>query len=162
MATLYEIDKKILNCIDQETGEVIDEEKLNALRMKRDKKIEKVALWVKNLTADVEAYKAEKDSFAEKEKVAKNKIESLKNWLKYATEEQKFQTAKVAISYRRSESVEIENEEGFIEYAHRIDRDDLLTFKEPTINKTAIKAALKAGQAIEGAQIVEKQNIQIK
>ncbi len=28
MATLYEIDEEILNCVDQETGEIIDPEKL--------------------------------------------------------------------------------------------------------------------------------------
>lgn len=37
MATLYEIDSAIYECVDSETGEVIDEEKLNALMMERKK-----------------------------------------------------------------------------------------------------------------------------
>ena len=161
MASLYEIDQEILNCIDMETGEVVDLDKLNQLQIERDSKIEKVALWVKNLTSDAEAYKAEKELFAEREKAAKSKIESLKNWLSYATGQQKFQTTKVQISYRKSESVEIANEEAFLAYARR-NRDDLLAYKEPTINKTAIKAALKEGQKIDFCSIIEKQNIQVK
>ena len=46
---LYEIDEQILNCIDAETGEIIDADMLNALQMERDAKIEGVALWIKDL-----------------------------------------------------------------------------------------------------------------
>lgn len=162
MATLYEIDQAMLDCIDLETGEIIDAERLDELQMQREEKIEKVALWVKNLESDAAAYKAEKDSFAEKERVAKNKIEGLKKYLAYATEGAKFQTTKVTISFRRSEQVEVQDEVAFIEYAQRVNRDDLLSFKAPTINKTAIKQALKEGQELLGATIVERQNIQIK
>ena len=37
MATLYEIDEEILNCVDQETGEIIDPEKLAQLMQKQSK-----------------------------------------------------------------------------------------------------------------------------
>ena len=47
MATLYEIDEEILNCVDQETGEIIDPEKLAQLQMDFDKKVEGIALWIK-------------------------------------------------------------------------------------------------------------------
>ena len=36
---LYEIDNAILDCIDLETGEVIDTERLDALNMERSKRI---------------------------------------------------------------------------------------------------------------------------
>lgn len=32
MATLYEIDEEILNCVDQETGEIIDPENWHSCR----------------------------------------------------------------------------------------------------------------------------------
>ena len=57
--TLYEIDQQLLDCIDLETGEIIDAEKLTELTMERDEKIEKVALWIKELKAEAEALKAE-------------------------------------------------------------------------------------------------------
>ena len=52
---LYEIDAAITACIDPETGEVLDEEALNALHMERSAKVESVALWIKNLNAEAAA-----------------------------------------------------------------------------------------------------------
>ena len=92
MPSLYEIDKGIMECLDLETGEVIDPERLTALQMERTAKVENVACWIKNLQADAEALKAEKDAFAEREKAALKKIESLKNWLSFALE-RSFSTA---------------------------------------------------------------------
>ena len=102
---LYEIDNAILDCIDLETGEVIDIERLDALNMERDAKIENVACWIKDLRAEAEAIKAEKLALAERQKVAENKVESLKKWVAYALGGQKFITAKCAVSFRNTESV---------------------------------------------------------
>ena len=44
MRALYEIDNEILACVDLETGEVIDTERLDALQMEREKKVEAVAM----------------------------------------------------------------------------------------------------------------------
>lgn len=160
--TLYEIDQGILSCVDADTGELIDPEKLDALMIERTQKVESVALWIKNLNAEAEAYKAEKEAFAEREKAAKNKAESLKKWLAYSLAGQKMSTQKVAISFRKSESVEIEDEERVITYAQKNGRDDLLRYTAPAVNKTAIKAVIKTGKKIPGAVLVEKQNISIK
>lgn len=43
MASLYEIEQSILDCIDTETGEIIDAEKLNELMLEKEVKIENVA-----------------------------------------------------------------------------------------------------------------------
>ncbi len=162
MAKLYEIDQAILDCVDSETGEIIDPERLDALQIERTEKIEKVACWYKNLVSDAAAIKAEKDALAEREASARYKAEGLKKWLTYALDGKKISTPKVAITFRKSESVEIEDEKEFIYAAQDANRDDLLTYKDPTPNKTAIKAALKDGLDIYGARLVEKQNIQIK
>lgn len=162
MATLFEIDQAILSCIDTETGEILDIDRLNALQMERGKKIESVALWIKNLEADVMGYKWQKDAFAEREKAAKNKIESLKKWLTVALDGQKMATDKVAISFRKSESVEIESEDEFMGWADFMERDDLLKYGKPSPDKTAIKNAIKNGQNVFGCAVVEKLNAQIK
>ena len=73
MATLYEIDEEILNCVDQETGEIIDPEKLAQLQMDFDKKVEGIALWIKNLLSDAEAIKAEKNKLADRQRSCENK-----------------------------------------------------------------------------------------
>ena len=43
--TIYEIDSQILECIDEETGEVLDVERLEKLMQDKENKIEAVALW---------------------------------------------------------------------------------------------------------------------
>lgn len=155
MASLYHIDQAILGCIDLETGEIIDPEMLDALQMERQQKIENVALWIKNLASDALAYKAEKEAFAEREKAATKKVETLKNWLAYALEGQKFTTGRCAVTFRRSEAVEIVSEEA-------IPKEYLTEKTTYTPNKTAIKEAIKTGATIDGCMLVEKYNPTIK
>ena len=158
--TIYEIDNEIMNCIDMETGEVIDTDKLNELHMEKDAKIENVACWIKELKAEAEAIKNEKQALADRQRVAENKAESLKNWLAYALNGEKFKTAKCSISYRNSESVEV-TEEG-LEALMR-EHEDLLTYKAPEPNKKAIKDAIKNdGLTVAGVQLVQKTSTIIK
>ena len=148
--TIYEIDEKILNCIDLETGEIIDIDKLNELQFEKDAKIENVACWIKELKAEAEAIKAEKLVLAERQKVAENKAESLKKWLAFALNGEKFKTAKCSVSFRRSESVEV-TEEGL--EALMKEHDELLTYKAPEPNKKAIKDAIKDGLSVQGVRL---------
>ena len=157
--TIYEINEQILNCIDLETGEIIDIDRLNDLQLERDTKIENVACWIKELKAEAEAIKAEKLILAERQKVAENKAESLKKWLTYALDGQKFKTSKCSISYRKSESVEV-TEEGLNNLIK--EHDELLTYKAPEPNKTAIKQALKDGLSVQGVQLVQNTSTIIK
>ena len=62
--TLYEIDSAIMDCVDEETGEIIDLEKLEALNIERDKKVEGIALAVKNYAAEAKAIKEEEEKLA--------------------------------------------------------------------------------------------------
>lgn len=156
---LYEIDNAILDCIDLETGEVIDTERLDALNMERDAKIENVACWIKDLRAENEAIKSEKQKLDSRRKVNDNKIESLMGWLNYALNGTKFKTGKCAISFRASENVEV-TEEGL--EALMKEHDELLTYKAPEPNKTAIKQALKDGLTVAGVELVRNTNVIIK
>lgn len=155
MASLYEIDKGILECIDQETGELIDPERLGNLQMERSQKIENIVLYIKNLESDALAFKAEKEAFADREKAAKNKAEQLKNYLAYALEGQKFSTGRCAVTFRKSEQVEIMD-------ADKIPLEYLVTNVEVKPDKKTIKALLKEGQEISGCRLVENLNPQIK
>ena len=148
--TIYEIDEKILNCIDLETGEIIDIDKLNELELERDAKIENVACWIKELKAEAEAIKAEKLALAERQRVAENKAESLKKWLAYALNGEKFKTAKCSVSFRKTESVEV-TDEGLSNLMK--EHDELLTYKAPEPNKKAIKQAIKDGLSVEGVRL---------
>lgn len=155
MSSLYQIDQAIMACCDTETGEVIDPELLDALLMERDAKIEGVALWIKNLKSDAEAYKAEKETFAEREKKAREKAEKLTEWLTGVLQGQKFQTAKCAVSFRRSTSVDVMDMSVLPEH--------LLTVKTTTTaNKTAIARLLKEGIDVPGCVLTENNNISIR
>ena len=157
--TIYEINQAILDCIDEETGEIIDTEQLDKLQMERDTKLENVACWIKDLKAEAEALKNEKQALAERQKVTENKMESLKKYLAYALDGKKFSTAKCAVSFRNTESVEI-TPEGL--EALMKEHDELLTYKAPEPNKTAIKQAIKDGLNVAGVQLVQNVSTIIK
>lgn len=155
MANLYEIDQAILGCIDPETGEIIDAEMLDSLQMERDAKIENVVCWYKNLLSDAEAIKAEKTALAEREAKCRAKAEKLKAWLVEALGGQAFTTAKCAVSFRRSESVEVFKKAD-------IPAEFLREKTEYEPDKDLIKAAIKDGVVVNGCRLVEKQNAQIR
>lgn len=151
---LYEIDSAIMNCVDMETGEIIDMEALEDLQMERNQKIEGIGCWIKNLLADAKALKEEKDNLAARQKAAENKAASLKEFLSSYLNGEKFKTAKVAISYRKSDSVVVAE--------NAILPEEFLKYAEPTPDKVGLKAALKSGKEISGVTLVTSQNIQIK
>lgn len=156
--TLYEIDKALADFefeIDEDTGEILNAADLDELEMARNDKIEGISLWIKNLEAEKEAVKHEKDNFADRQKRLEKKIESLKGYLTYALDGQKFSTPKVAVSFRKSESVLVKDK-----YLIPDNYMNLSVVREP--NKTAIKNALKRGEEIMGVELLEKRNISIK
>ena len=155
---IYEIEQAILNLVDPETGEITDFEALDNLTIARDEKIENVALWIKNLVAEAKAIREEEKSLAERRKAAENKAESLEKYLEQTLSGEKFSTAKVAISYRKSTAVNIADEETFAKTAC----PTYLVYQPAEIDRKAISEALKNGAIIEGAELVERNNMQIK
>ena len=151
---LYEIEEAIVECFDQETGEIFDIERFEALELERTEKVENICLFIKNLRAEEEALKAEKDAFEKRRKAAENKMESLKRYITDYLGGEKFKTEKVSVSFRKSESLEISD-------VYKVP-EEYLKYKEPEVNKTDLKKAIKAGMSFEGVQIVENQNIQIR
>lgn len=161
---LFDIDERLAACVkldesrvvDTESGEIIDLEAIAALEMERDKKLENLGCWYKNLLADAEALKAQKNAFAEREKAAKAKAESLRGFLGRYLNGKKFETAKVAMSFRKSEAVEFDAKcIGDVP-------EEFLKFKDPELDKVAVKKAIKAGETVPGCELVQRQNLQIK
>lgn len=56
---LYEIEQSILDCIDTETGEIIEPEELENMQMAKEQKVRNIACYIKNLQADAKAYEEE-------------------------------------------------------------------------------------------------------
>ena len=155
--TLYELDKAIADFELEvnEDGEVLNIDELDELQLAREQKIEGISLWVKNLEAEKEAVKHEKDNFADREKRLGKKIDSLKGYLTYALNGQKFSTPKVAVSFRKSESVLVKDD-----YLVPDEYCNITVVRKP--DKKVLKDALKKGAEIMGVELVEKQNVSIK
>ena len=157
MAKLYEIMNEIENFdfeIDEETGEILNFDALDRLQVARDVKIENLCLWVKNLKSDAEAYKAEKESFAKKQKQAENRATSLHNFIQTVLNGDNFKTDRVTVSYRKSEAIELEDKICV--------PDKYFVPQEPKLDKTGLKKAIKAGEEFGGVHLVERQNMSIK
>lgn len=154
MASLYAIDAAILDCVDLETGEIIDVEQLQALQLERQEKIENVALWYKNLLSDADQYAAEEASFKKKKLRAQAQAESLKRYLLDALGGEKYKSARVSISYRNTPRVVVDD---VLNLPPRFVR-----FADPEPNKTEIAAAIKAGEEVSGARLESNQSIIIK
>lgn len=157
MATLYEIVREIEDFqfdIDDETGEILNFDELDALQLEKDTKVENICLLIKNLRSDAEAYKNEKNSFEQKRKAAENKADRLTAYVQYILAGDKFKSSKVNVSYRKSEQIECVD-------MLMVD-PDYLRFKEPELDKKKIKDALKQGVEVKGCQLVERLNVQIR
>ena len=155
---LYEIkqefEKAIEECVDMETGEIINPARLDELNMVLTDKRENVALYIKNLSAEAKAIDEEAKNLTNRKRVLNNKVEGLKKYLADNLEGHKFETAKVVVSFRKSEQLEINS----IEHIPT----EYLISQEPKIDKVALKNSIKQGIEINGVQIITKQNIQIK
>lgn len=157
---LYEIDSAILACVDPETGEIQDIERFAELQMAKDEKIENIALWIKDLNAEALAIKAEEQKLAIRRKKAERKAEQLKDYLTiFLGKGGTFDSPKVAISFRRSKAVELDDE--FIGWAQGY-LDNLLRYKEPEPDKTAIKEMLEQGAELPFCRLVENMSMQVK
>ena len=163
--SLYDIDNMVYTVLenglifDEETGEVLfDEENLTELELERNKKLEAVALYIKSLEAEAEAMKAEAKKLADRREAKERKAERLLSYISnsmHALGDTKLETAKVALSFRKSEAVEVYD-------PVLLPAEFTKTKTTVTPDKTAIKAAIKAGQEVAGATLEIKKNLQIK
>lgn len=144
--------------VDEETGEVIGFEAVDTLDAAFEDKAEAYAIAIKTLLAQAQAIHAERDNLKAREDAAKRRAESLKNHLAQsmaAVGKDKIETARAALSFRKSTQVQITND---VEVP--ADLCKVIIDRKP--DKTAIGKLLRAGENVPGAQLVENQNLQVK
>lgn len=179
--TLYEIDER-LNLLeefmcDPDTGELLSEEEFNQkfdeIQMSLNEKIENSMCFYKSLMAEVEAFKKEKANLEQRRKVKENLAERIKKRIDDYIIQQytddhgvidtaslnkfKFETPRLKLSYRKSDIVNIKDVTK-IPNAFIKER----TLKEDDVMKAELKKSLKNGDNIEGAELVNKLNMQVK
>lgn len=136
---------------------------LEAITGSLEDKVDSIACILKGMEADMAAIKAEEDRLKARRQVKAAAYDRLKQYLSDSLQRagmDKLETARNRITFRKSEKV-VCDEAVFLAWATE-NRDDLLTYKAPEANLTAIKAALKNGDEVFGAYICENRNIQIK
>lgn len=160
--TLYEInaeyERALESCIDEETGEILDTEALDQIQDAFEDKVDAICCIIKTYEAEAAAIKAEKMALAKRQASKESRAKWLREYLEKNLNGQSFESARNRISYRKSVKVQI----SVLEFMNNENADLYLTFKEPEPNKTAIKKAIEAGEELEGVQLVECQNMQIK
>lgn len=138
---------------------------LEGIETEFDISVEATVLYIKEIKARASAIKIEKAKLELRQKSYENSAKRLTKYLlecMQKTNRKKVETARVVVTTRNNaESVAITEENLFKEWAMEHD-DSLLRFSKPDINKTAIKNAIKNGQAIPYAQLVRNQSVIIK
>ena len=151
---LYEINAEIDNCIDYETGEILDIEKFQELQIEKEHKLEAIALVYKNAIAESKMVSDEIKTLKARKEKCDNLANKMKEMLYNELQGEKFMTSKVEIAFKKSTITEIIDLAGIPERY-------IKTKIERTADKTAIKNAIKSGEKIKGARLIEKNNIQI-
>lgn len=165
MATLYELSDAIRQVIargfalDEETGEItFDETNLDELRLMFREKAEACALYVKDQRALAKAIRDEERSLAERRRSAERRADRVERYLLAHIDElpdRRLETPRVALSTRRSTAVEVVND-GMVP-------DEYMTYKTTkTVNRDAIRKALKAGESVPGCHLEERTNVIIR
>ena len=114
-------------------------------------KAENIACFIKELTADSKMLETEINSLEARKTVKDNLIKRLKTMLianMTAIGKRKIDRPRAKLLLQQNpESVDISKpyEKTFIAWAQSHDHDDLLSYKAPTIAKTAVKQAIKDG-----------------
>jgi len=151
---LFEINEELESLIDFETGEILDIEAFENLKMERQDKLQNIALLYKNCKSDVKQldelikeYTARRNSCKKTMEWAKATLETELKGEKLTDEKKRFTTY-----YYSSTSTKTDME---------ILPDE---WKKTTVTPLTkeIGEALKRGEKIEGAWLEEKQSLVIK
>lgn len=123
-------------------------------------KAQGVAHMVRSLEADAAAVKQWSKDAAERAKALDNRAESLRGYLAHCMEAsgiEKISGPGIALSWRSSSAVVIDGEDLI---PAELMRQKPAPAPEP--DKTAIAAAIKAGQVVPGAHLEHRRSLQIK
>ena len=168
---LYEISEQLATFQQMaEDGFFEDEQTINdtleSIQMDFDAKVENIACMYKGLAVEADAIEAEAKTLLERAARARKTCEWLKDYMSWNLQsvgQQKLETPRVRLTFRKSESVSITDEQTLFNSLTASHLDSLVTKVETVkFDKKGIKQALKDGVELDGATIVTNNNLQIK
>ena len=131
--------------------------------MERERKLEGVALWIKDMKAEAAAVKEEADKLNARKKALENKMEGLKAWLLMALNGEKLKTPRCNVYQTHNQRVAVADEPALINFLQTLEEPEkFLRFKDPELKKDEIKKALKDGTIIPGAELEDTESVVIK
>ncbi len=139
--------------------EITDEmqEMANNLNVEIEEKCDNYAKMIKNLEADVEAYKNQEKIFNEKRKVAENKVKWLKQNLQASMEMQGRKKVKTELFsfniQKNTPSLEIRDEKNI---------DDSYYVIERKLNKRELLNDIKEGLIVDGVELKQSESLRIR
>ena len=158
MATLYELNNTYRYLLNMDLDEEALQDTLDSLNFQDDleNKVDGYCRVLRELEAEEEKFSAEIKRLQEAKKRISTRKEKLKTNLQdnlISMNALKVNAGTFALSFRKSKKVEIENETLLAEKFFKVKKE---------VNKTELAKALKAGEEVVGASLVESMNLQIK
>lgn len=157
MASLYQLNNAYAQIQQMiEDGQEGLEDTLASITDAVEEKLEAYAMVIKNIESDVEGIKSEEKRLAERRKIMENGITRMKQAIAETLQgsgQDKVKTEKFTFSFRKSSKVEVSDIDSLPEKFVKIER---------TVSRSELTQALKSGEQIEGAQLVENQSLQIR
>jgi len=162
MSNLYELNDNIrqLQAI-YEAGEIPEDafnDTLEALNMEREEAIENICKWRTNILADIEGYKTEIERLTNRKKAAENLIKRLQNYILSslsAAGQKKLKAGTFTVSIVKSAPALKIYDESLIPKTYYVPQPDKL-------DHAAIKEAIKSGQKVPGAELVQGEHLNIR
>ena len=165
MSTLYELTEDYMTLLEYAEDPEIDEETLKdtmeAVEGEIEVKAENYAKVIKQLEADTVSLKAEIDRLSARKKTLDNSITRIKKSLEeamIATGKTKFKTELFSFGIQKNPAS--------LKLADDIDFESIpmefVIFPEPTIDKKAVTASIKAGAEYDWAHLEQSEGLRIR
>lgn len=130
-----------------------------------EEKVESIAIYYKQLTAEAKMLKAEKATIAKRQSQKERQIKSLETYLFNSMKtigRNKVDMPKAVVTIRNNApSLVVDDEIKFVNWAQK-NNDNLLKYEMPSIKKNDVKALCKKGEKIPFVHMESKQSLSIK
>lgn len=160
--TLYDINEKMLSLVDPETGELMDYEAFTTLALEREEKLENTCKWIKELTAEAEAIKAEIKVLQDRQRAKEHRADSLRSYLALILNGETFECPAARVSYRSSTALKVDDLDAAAAWLEQNGQVDLVTHPAPKLDANEVKKLLKGGTEIPGVSLETRRNISVR
>ena len=167
---LYELTNQLMEIEELMEDPEVDvdsfQSALESVELEINEKAEGIGKLIRNYEATINGIKAEEQRLANSRRMLTNSIDHLKSYTKHELKKAGLKTAGTDLMHfniqATAEKPVFENEDLFIVWCQKNDREDLLKYKAPEIARTEVKKALKNGEIFDGVHLEKGETIVLK